>query len=107
MKTVKNHSIRNGHLGNKICLDNILGAIRERQFVLLGKIVRMEYLRLPRRTLGVWINTKRKAGKPNTTLLAHSYVETLPGIVDSEISNKGEFIKWIPLPKKRQKMGSD
>jgi hypothetical protein len=104
MKTVKNHSIRNGHLRNKICLDNILDTIRERQFDLLGKIGRMENSRLPRRTLGAWINTKRKAGKPNTTL-AHSYVETLQEIVDSEISSKGEFNKWIPLAKNAKEWG--
>ena len=59
----------------------------------------MENSRLPRQALGAWINTKRKAGKPNTTL-AHSYVDTLQTIlVGSEISIKGEFNKWIPLAK--------
>jgi hypothetical protein len=104
MKTVENKSIRNEHLRNKICLDNILDTIRGRQFDLLGKIGRMENSRLPRQTLGAWINTKRKAGKPNTTL-AHSYVETLQEIVEKKITIRGEFDKWIPLTRNAKEWG--
>ena len=110
-KHVQDQHIRNAYVRNKLCIDDILDTIIDRQANFIGKVARMPMHRLPRQVLGAWIRAPRKTGGVEASLArtVHSTLTTILQIDDTQLTTSernnwnrhGCLHMWIPLASDR------
>ena len=106
-KHVQDQHIRNAYVRNKLCIDDILDTIIDRQANFIGKVARMPMHRLPRQVLGAWICAPRKTGGVDASLArtVHSTLTAVMQINDTLLTTAerqnwgrhGPLAMWIPL----------
>ena len=111
MQNVKDDHIKNEHIRNRLCVDDIHEIMLSRQANFIGRIARLPQDRLPRQIIGSWLPTARKVGAPDATTARtmHSTLTsilrldetTLTGNDRTEWSRYGALSAWVPMAEDR------
>jgi hypothetical protein len=98
MTQVQEQHIKNEHLRNRLCVDNLAEMIVKRQANFAGKIARLPNNRLPHQIIGAWIPKARKMGTQKATA-ARTLHAAISAVLQYDATNftPAEHAKWLKL----------